>query len=58
MISFKTDSIIKLMERFENEGTPILSGPLELTVQPLGKIRRIEVEGPSKVRIEFFEQEA
>lgn len=58
MISFKTDSLIKLMERFENEGTPILSGPLELTIQPLGKIRRIEVEGPSKVRIEFFEQEA
>jgi catechol 2,3-dioxygenase-like lactoylglutathione lyase family enzyme len=56
MISFETDDLSGLRERLIREGISILSDPLGLTLLPYGKIRLVEVEGPSKVRVEFFER--
>jgi len=56
MISFETDNLSSLLEKLKRENITVLSGPIELVLQPYGKIRLIEIEGPSKVRIELFEK--
>lgn len=56
MISFETDNLSFLTEKLKKDNFTILAGPIELELIPYGKIRIIEVKGPSKVRIEFFER--
>ena len=56
MISFETDDLSGLIDKFRKENITILSDPVELALLPYGGIRLIHVEGPSKVRIEFFER--
>ena len=55
MISFETDDLSGLMKRFNEEGIPVIAGPVEMEIAPHGKIKSIIVEGPSKVTIEFFQ---
>lgn len=56
MISFETDNLSVLLEKFKEAEIPLFCNPIELELLPYGKIRLIEIEGPSKVRIEFFER--
>jgi hypothetical protein len=46
------------MARFEKQDTTILAGPVELEFLPYGQIRLLAVEGPARVRLEFFERSA
>jgi len=55
-ISFETDELSGLIEKFNTEKIKIISGPVEMEISPHGKINTIFVEGPSKVMIEFFEK--
>jgi len=56
MISFETDDLSRLIEKFKREKVEIISGPVEMDVAQQGRIKTITVEGPSKVKIEFFEK--
>ena len=56
MISFETDDLNGLIDKFKKEKITILSGPVERESGPQGKIKAITVEGPSKVMLEFFEK--
>ena len=56
MISFETDDLSGLMERFERNDIRVISGPVEMEIVTHGKIKTIIAEGPSKVSIEFFEK--
>jgi catechol 2,3-dioxygenase-like lactoylglutathione lyase family enzyme len=58
MVSFETDNLSGLTETLKKEGISILAGPVELALLPYGEARLIYVEGPSKVKIEFFERQA
>jgi catechol 2,3-dioxygenase-like lactoylglutathione lyase family enzyme len=55
-ISFETDDLAGLTARFEKQNINILAGPVEMELVPYGQIRLIDVEGPGKARIEFFER--
>jgi len=56
LISFETDDLPGLMERFKSEKVTILSGPVELEAGPHGNIKAITVEGPNQEMLEFFEK--
>jgi len=54
-ISFETDNLSGLMEKFKKENVSILSGPVEMDSGPSGKIKAITAEGPSRIIVEFFQ---
>jgi catechol 2,3-dioxygenase-like lactoylglutathione lyase family enzyme len=56
MISFETDDLSGLMEKFNEEKIKILTGPVEMELAPHGKIQTIIAEGPGKVMVEFYEK--
>lgn len=56
MISFETDDISGLIEKFKEENIKIISGTVEMESGPEGEIKAITVEGPSKVMVEFLEK--
>jgi catechol 2,3-dioxygenase-like lactoylglutathione lyase family enzyme len=57
MISFETDDLSGLIEKFNKENVKIVSGPIKMEVAPHGMVKTIVVEGPSKVMIELFEKQ-
>jgi catechol 2,3-dioxygenase-like lactoylglutathione lyase family enzyme len=57
MISFETDDLSGLIEKFNKENVKIVSGPIEMEVGPHGMVKTIVVEGPSKAMIEFIEKQ-
>jgi catechol 2,3-dioxygenase-like lactoylglutathione lyase family enzyme len=56
MISFETGDLAGLMKKCEKQDITVLGGPVEVELLPYGRIRLIDVEGPSRVRLEFFER--
>jgi len=53
-ISFETDDLSGLIEKFNQEKIRIISGPIEMEIAPHGMLDTIIVEGPSEVMVEFF----
>jgi len=56
-ISFETDDLSGLMEKFKKEKVSIISGPVKMELAPHGQINTVIGEGPSKVMVEIFEKE-
>jgi len=57
MISFETDDLSGLMQKFTREKVKVIAGPVKIELAPYGKINAVTVDGPSNVIIEFFEKE-
>ncbi len=55
-IAFETDDLAALIEKFQNHGIKILSGPVEISTCSERQVRAIAVEGPNRVNLQFFEQ--
>ena len=54
-IAFETEDLSALIEKLQNHGIKILSGPVEISTSDHNQIRAIFVEGPNQVNIQFFE---
>ena len=54
-IAFATDNLAGLIDKFQNQGIKILSGPVEISTSEGNQVRTILAEGPNQVNIQFFE---
>ena len=54
MISFEVDDLPSVMGRLNQEGIPVVSGPVELNTSLHGKMNAITVEGPNSSLVGLF----
>ena len=54
-IAFATDNLAALIEKLQNHGIKILSGPIEISISDRESANAIVVEGPNGVNLQFFE---
>ena len=55
-IALETDDLAALVQKLQNHGIRILSGPVDISTSDQNQGRAILVEGPNKINIQFFEQ--
>ena len=56
MTSFQSDNLDEDISAVKKKGFEVISGPLQIETPLHGKVRAVDIEGPSKARVEFFQK--